>query len=211
MEELAPGILQVPGLGISNVYLLTSPEGAILIDTGMPGDRKKILAALGKDPALRPAVIFITHGDIDHVGAAMALKTATGAEVWGHTPEEPYFLLKERPPGMKGRMAGLLRGPVQMDRFLNDGERVGSFKVVASPGHTNGHASLFRESDRVLIAGDAIISTKGRPVLSGAGVTQDMAEAKRSFDRLMALSPSLILSGHGEPIHLAQAITPAPR
>ena len=63
--------------GISNAYLLGTEEGFVLVDSGTPGNEKKILRAvrehLGKNPT--PCAIVLTHGHFDHSGSALQLAT----------------------------------------------------------------------------------------------------------------------------------------
>jgi glyoxylase-like metal-dependent hydrolase (beta-lactamase superfamily II) len=74
-----------------------------------------------------------------------------------------------------------------------------------------GHVSLFRESDRVLIAGDAFATTRQesflavatqRPELHGppAYMTTDWDRARQSVERLADLRPNCVAAGHGRPL-----------
>ncbi len=80
-----------------------------------------------------------------------------------------------------------------------------------TPGHTPGHISLWRESDRTLIAGDAIVTTgqesvydvlTQRPEMHGPPryLTPDWEGAEASVAKLAALEPNLVISGHGPPV-----------
>jgi glyoxylase-like metal-dependent hydrolase (beta-lactamase superfamily II) len=96
------------------------------------------------------------------------------------------------------------RGPV--GRRLKEGDRVAGFTVYHLPGHTRGHIGLLRESDRVMIAGDAINSndylTGMLPLIrqSPRMFSLDPAENRASIRRVWSLKPSLICTGHGPPI-----------
>lgn len=113
------------------------------------------------------------------------------------------------------------RGPVDLGSrlrrlgALGEGTEVpglSEWKVVHTPGHTPGHISLFRESDRALIAGDAFCTTKPEsffdaavsepPELHGppAYFTSDWEAAQRSITRLAALMPEILIPGHGHPL-----------
>ena len=89
---------------------------------------------------------------------------------------------------------------------------------IHTPGHTPGHASLWRASDRCLIAGDALITTKQEsayavvtqaPELHGppACFTQDWTAAHSSVESLAALQPDTVLTGHGRPMQGAAVRT----
>jgi glyoxylase-like metal-dependent hydrolase (beta-lactamase superfamily II) len=85
------------------------------------------------------------------------------------------------------------------------------WKYIFTPGHTPGHISLFREKDKVLIAGDAFVTTQsesaisaliGIPKISGPPkyLTTNWASAKLSVMKLAALDPEVIATGHGRPM-----------
>lgn len=91
-------------------------------------------------------------------------------------------------------------GPGRMvDRPLREGDTVGDFVVLETPGHTAGHISLWREADRVLIAGDAIWNVP-RLTVPFKAVNADHARARASARRLGELRPEVAVFGHGRPI-----------
>jgi glyoxylase-like metal-dependent hydrolase (beta-lactamase superfamily II) len=82
---------------------------------------------------------------------------------------------------------------------VRDGDEVFGLRVVATPGHTPGHVSLFDPTTRVLVAGDALANMRG---LTGSPpqYTEDQATADASVGTLAALEPATILVGHGAPV-----------
>jgi glyoxylase-like metal-dependent hydrolase (beta-lactamase superfamily II) len=83
-----------------------------------------------------------------------------------------------------------------------------AWRWVATPGHSRGHVSLWREEDRALIVGDAFVTTRQEsayaaitrePEMHGppAYYTPDWASARESVRRLMSLWPELVVTGHG--------------
>jgi glyoxylase-like metal-dependent hydrolase (beta-lactamase superfamily II) len=85
------------------------------------------------------------------------------------------------------------------------------WRWLHTPGHTVGHVSLFRESDRALLVGDAFCTVKAeslmaiaknKPELHGppAYYTPDFVAAKASILKLAALEPETLIPGHGQPI-----------
>ena len=83
---------------------------------------------------------------------------------------------------------------------------------IHTPGHTPGHVSFWRETDRVLIAGDAVITTRQESAYAIAAqslemygppkyFTPDWQSARTSVQRLAALEPELIITGHGRAMH----------
>ena len=109
------------------------------------------------------------------------------------------------------------RGPINLGRRLralpDDGSIPGmpGWRWVATPGHTPGHVSFFREADRTLFGGDAFVTTRQesavaaltqRPEMHGPPTyfTPDWGNAHRSVERLAALQPLRIITGHGPPM-----------
>ncbi|MFC4453160.1 MBL fold metallo-hydrolase [Deinococcus sonorensis] len=206
--------------GQTSIYpalILDDLQGATLVDTGMPGMQDLIETALReaglgvKD--LRQ--IIITHHDLDHIGSLAVLVAASGAQVMALEQEVPYLVgdlpsQKTPSPEMRQRMldtaspalkAYLLDPPrIAVDRVLQDGEvlpMAGGVRVVATPGHTTGHLSLFVEQDDILITGDAMTSSGGELHGPMERATPDMPEAIRSVEKLSALPVRQILTYHG--------------
>ncbi len=86
---------------------------------------------------------------------------------------------------------------------------------LATPGHTPGHISLWREEDRALIAGDAFITTAQesayevlmqKPEIHGPPkyFTPDWPAARESVRQLAALEPELVITGHGPALRGAE-------
>jgi glyoxylase-like metal-dependent hydrolase (beta-lactamase superfamily II) len=82
---------------------------------------------------------------------------------------------------------------------------------IFTPGHTNGHISLFRESDRTLIAGDAFVTVEQESLYKVATqkeevhgppayFTPDWNAARESVRKLEALAPEIGATGHGTPM-----------
>jgi glyoxylase-like metal-dependent hydrolase (beta-lactamase superfamily II) len=101
--------------------------------------------------------------------------------------------------------------PCPVDRELKEGDEVGGFEVLFTPGHSPGHISYYRDRDGTLIAGDAFVTQKQEsligalthaPELRGppAYFTADWRAAWQSVERLAALKPKLALTGHGLPM-----------
>jgi len=85
------------------------------------------------------------------------------------------------------------------------------WRWIHTPGHSPGHVSLYRDSDRTLIAGDAFVTTKQesayaaltqRPEINGppSYFTPDWESARRSVEKLAALEPLRVATGHGPPL-----------
>ncbi|MDA9469338.1 MBL fold metallo-hydrolase [Bradyrhizobium sp. CCBAU 53415] len=216
-------------LAIVNV-IFVGFEGAgdgnwVLVDAGIPGSAYAIRSAAGArfGGQGRPACIVMTHAHFDHVGALETLANEWDVPVYAHHAEHPYLDgTRNYPPADPSVGGGLLAllSPLFPTRPVDVASRLYDLPVdhtvpfmqdwrwVPTPGHTPGHVSLWRERDRVLIAGDAFITTRQEsvyaamtqsPVMHGPPMyfTPDWASAKSSVRQLAALRPEVVVTGHG--------------
>jgi glyoxylase-like metal-dependent hydrolase (beta-lactamase superfamily II) len=177
---VAPGILRVvannPGPMTyhgTNTYLIEDAAGFAVLDPG-PDDAAHvadILAATGG----RVGEILLSHAHIDHVGALPALAAATGAPVFSAS----------------GKF-----GPA-----VGDGDVVGGWTALATPGHAPDHLCFAR--DGVLFSADHVMSFSSSVVPPPPD--GDMASYMAGLRRLLARNDRLLLPGHGPPI-----LEPAP-
>jgi glyoxylase-like metal-dependent hydrolase (beta-lactamase superfamily II) len=96
-------------------------------------------------------------------------------------------------------------------RRLSEGDRVGSFEVLAFPGHTPGMIGLWRESDRTVLCADTLRTVNiytGLPQVGEmpAQFTCDMAESRRSIRKLAALEARVVCPGHGRALRGDEAV-----
>src|ERR1035437_11014733 len=109
--EITTGIHQINGIRGANCYLVMSETRMLLVDTGMPGNGRKIvnyIKALGKDPS-KLDYIILTHADIDHIGSAAETKTLTGAKLVIHYLDAPVLSGKGEFKAVKGPHAVLFK------------------------------------------------------------------------------------------------------
>lgn len=161
---LADGIFKVDGVPVTNIYVVETDDGLLLVDTGLPGNAGRIcrfIEAMGRHPSeLRDIVLTQTDGD--HVGSVAALKARTGAHVAIHELDAPVLSGERRPqkrPLVPTVLYVLLMQHVTPDRLLRDGDTIGGLQVVHVPGHTAGSIALVRDGG-VVFSGDALLTDK---------------------------------------------------
>lgn len=202
-------VWQLTRFGAVNCYLVGEDDGLTLIDTGITGSAKAILAVARAQS--RPITrIALTHAHADHVGSLDALAAELpGAEV-AIGARDARLLRKDMSldPGeaqtkIKG---GFPKVETRPGRELDAGDRVGSLEVVATPGHTPGQVAYLDVRDRTLIAGDAL-QTLGGVAVAGvvkprfpfpALATWHLPTALASVRALRDLDPSRLAVGHGK-------------
>ena len=212
----APGV-RCLRLQWSNVYVLGA-ENFIVIDAGIARDKVSLAHILSREfPRQKCAQIWLTHAHPDHAGCAAFLARRFQTTIAAHQNERP-FLERGQLYGADNRLqklifaVGALMWPVRPSHIhhaLQDGEilesSAGAWRVIHTPGHTSGHVAFFRASDRVLIAGDAVLTIL--PWTRRVGLTlplriftRDIKESRASLRKLAALEPRVLLCGHGEPM-----------
>jgi glyoxylase-like metal-dependent hydrolase (beta-lactamase superfamily II) len=226
LVELEPGIVRVTlplpsGPRHVHCYFLRGADGWTLVDTGlglMETHWDALLAQLD-GPVVR---IFVTHMHPDHVGGAEAAAEATGApvlqgrldyaqceRVWGSDdwPERiaEWFVRHGVPPAVADEL--IESGHVFADfvRFawnptlVEPEDEVDGWRVLATPGHADGHLSLYRGD--VLIAGDTLLT----PITPAIGLYPEsrpdpLGDYVDTLERLADLAPRISYGGHGEPV-----------
>jgi len=201
--EVAEDVLMLQ-LGTVNAYLVGRPgEDFALVDTGVTHSADFIVETVakrfGKDA--RPHAIILTHGHYDQVGTVITLANEWDVRAYCHALEMPYLTGKKEylapdPSAEDGVVYSSVNLDARVAELPSDGSvpAMEGWRWIHTPGHADGHVALFRERDRVLIAGDALSTT------SPDYVTVDWQEAHRSAARLRELNPSLVLPSHGEPM-----------
>jgi hydroxyacylglutathione hydrolase len=207
MKQLADDLFVLEGFPpyAINVYLL----GSVLIDAATRFDSRRIMRRLrGRSVTLHA----LTHAHPDHQGASHSICTKLGIPLWcgdadAHAMETPGEIMARMPRHwLSGSIGRLWAGPPHpVSRRLREGDQVGTFTVIETPGHTAGHISFWRESDRALITGDVLCNINiwnGWIMLREpeAVFTLDPAQNRRSARRFLPLEPRLVCFGHGPPL-----------
>ncbi|MFN2745874.1 MULTISPECIES: MBL fold metallo-hydrolase [Bacillus] len=198
--------------------LVWDEEDAVLIDTGMPGQLGQLRLALEQCdvPFKMLKAVVLTHQDIDHIGSLPGiLQEAEGVKSYAHKLEKPYIegerpLFKTDPKQMsdeekkalpKDLLAIFANPPkARVDCLLEDGMELpfcGGIQVISTPGHTEGHVSLYLKKSKTLITGDALVCAEGRLQPPIPRVTPDMKQAIKSLEKLLAFDIKTVICYHG--------------
>ncbi len=238
MEIIAPGVACVP-TSFVNTYFIGEPGGPwALVDAGLPGFGWKIRAAAAErfGAGSRPEAIFLTHGHFDHCGSAQTLSDEWDVPIYAHPMEMPYLTGRsdypEPDPTVGGAIAMLSRvmpygshdfgarlrayaattrggSDVPNDQGLLPG--FGEWRWLFTPGHSPGHVVFYRDSDRTLLAGDAVatmnmdswieLAVKQRELCpAGNPFISDWQKYIDSVELVAGLQPVTLGAGHGHPM-----------
>ncbi len=178
---VAPGIARIvatnPGPMTyhgTNTYVIEGEDGATVLDPG-PDDHAHVQAIL-RATGGRVARILLSHTHRDHLGALPALRVATGAPACGFRhSQEPGFTA---------------------DIMLDDGDAVGDWMALHTPGHAADHLCFARD-DGVILTADHVMTWSTSVVSPPAG---DMGAYFTQLRRLLARDDRLLLPGHGPPL-----------
>ena len=187
--------------GFVSAYILVRSGEAAIVDVGGsdPVDGSStsdILAALEAVGLGWENVghVILTHYHLDHAGsAAEVLAAAPDAQGYAGAEDIPHFVAQ----GAEDNQHIVVPRPLVP---VVDGDNVFDLRIVATPGHTPGHIAVLDEALGVLVVGDALTTTDGRPTSYPMGSTEDIEEAQRSVAKLAALDFETLFVGHGEPI-----------
>lgn len=208
-QAVTDGVWRVD-LGNVNAYLVDTPEGPVAVDAGMPGDAGEIREAM-REVGLEPgalAAVLVTHTDLDHVGGLADLVEGTGAGI--HLSQTSADLLsgERKPPwlstkGLFQRLTGPWLDPPSADGFhvVADGDEIGRFVAVATPGHALGHTAFVHVDLRVCFIGD-LVRTEGEIALPPRVINYDTDEVRTSLRHLLDTAPGFeaVCAGHGDPV-----------
>ena len=245
--EIADGVYWLNfGVLAGSVYLVRSASGWALIDASMAGREELIHAAIRAIAGEQPSeAILLTHVHPDHSGSAKELARRWNCPVFIH-PHELALAVDRRletivrfsNPLDRGLIIPLLRliPPRRRQRLLEveslaavartlppDGSVpvLSDWRYLHTPGHSPGHVVFFRERDRVLLAGDAVLTIDGgslrwllgwmlgdhRPRIAPPPwyTNWDQGQVVASMAELARLDPFVLATGHGPPMAEAAA------
>jgi metallo-beta-lactamase class B len=198
--------------------LIRTPEGAVLIDGGLPqaaGMLLQRMRELGVEPHDLKLILH-SHAHGDHAGPLAAIKRATGAHVVSNA--ESAVLLARGGSDDIHFGDGILYPPVQTDRFVMDGEAVelGGVRFVAhyTPAHTPGSLSWTwrdtRNGKPLDIAYADSLSAPDYRLVDNPRYPNIVDDYRRGFAAVRALPCDLLITPHPDAIGWRPANTTAP-
>ena len=178
----------------TNCYIVWKDDtkNCIVIDPGAEGD--KILLECAR---LRLTIkyVFLTHGHVDHIGAARFIAESTGAETFAHSGDAMLF----KTATVQAPLFGMkpFKAP-KITKYVEDGEEINLdgilFRVAHTPGHSPGSISLI--TDGATFVGDLIfMDSIGRTDLPGGSFDTLIRSVEEKIFTLP--DETVIYPGHG--------------
>ncbi|MEG2864359.1 MAG: MBL fold metallo-hydrolase [Eggerthellaceae bacterium] len=201
VHKLDKGCLSVEFLVLgpieNNTFIISDDAATFVVDPS--SDLDAIVTALG---GRKLDAIVLTHRHQDHVDVAAALKKATGATVIASKRDAGEI----EKPTREGSYP--VAPPCKVDQRVSDGDivKIGNmpWKVIATPGHTEGSICLFIDprfgtdpkKAPLLISGDTLFfGSIGRTDFKGGS----MSDMRKSLKRLAVLpDATIVLPGHND-------------
>jgi glyoxylase-like metal-dependent hydrolase (beta-lactamase superfamily II) len=222
--EIKTITLQMPlKMGAVNCYLVETNTGYVLIDTGSSNARaglEKALESAGCQPE-DLELIVITHGDFDHIGNAAYLRKEFGAKIAMHAADSgmaergDMFSNRKKANILTRVMAPVISAlfgfgrseKFKPDLYIDEGVALSEYgldaRVLSIPGHSQGSIGILT-TDGDLICGDLLENTE-KPALGS--LTDNLAAAHKSVDKLKSLEIRTVYPGHGQPFPMKEFLT----
>jgi alkyl sulfatase BDS1-like metallo-beta-lactamase superfamily hydrolase len=209
----------------ANVYLVTTPAGNVVIDTGTAGVAPVARKLLGEDSHGSVEYIILTHGHADHIAGISLWKEARTqiiaqrnyVELVNYVARlEGFFAPRNaaafnRPPQEAGPWAGNYGAKIDPTILFDEKYEFTlgglQFQLFSTPGETPDHLTVWIPKYKTAFIGDNY-NGFGEPepmsfpnIYALRGTKPRWAlDWIRSIDKVLSFKPEVLLSGHGDPI-----------
>lgn len=196
MSEFRIKTLVLGGVS-TNCYIIyhNTTKKAVIVD---PADNGAYILHKCRELGVTPEAILLTHGHFDHILATKDVQRAFRCKVYAGREEDR--LLQDPSLNLSGTL-GTDQMSISADYLVRDGEvlhLIGfDWKVIETPGHTEGSVCYYIEAEEVLISGDTLFAQSlGRTDLP-TGSSRKILDSIR--DRLLVLpEDTMVYPGHGD-------------
>lgn len=188
-------------------FLVSSPQGHILIDGGTPRGAAVIEKSI-REIGFKPEdirILLTTQAHFDHVGTHAHFKKLSGAMMQAMTGDEALLRDGGKSDYLFGGSPENSFPRVPVDRVLKDGDivTIGGTRITArhTPGHTPGSATYemtVNEGGRdykVVFAASTTVNP-GTRLVKNPSYPTILADFRKAFQVLESLQPDIFVSGH---------------
>ena len=198
------GNIYYVGMAGVSAFLITTPQGHILTDGGLPESVpfiEKNIQALGFKLS-DVKILLNSHAHFDHSGGLARLKADTGAKFHASTGDKPFLESGHIPYGPSAQID---TAPIHVDRAMKDGESfsLGGVTMTANvmPGHTKGCTSWTMPLTDNGVAHKVMffcsISVAGNPLAGTPAYPSIVSDYRASFARLKKMDADIFFAPHG--------------
>jgi len=205
--HIAGNLYYVGSKGLAN-YLITTPQGNILINSDLEANVAMIQASIEKlgFKFKDTKILLISHAHWDHDAGSAKIKELTGASYMVMDADVPVVESGGKADFQYGNRSEFLYPPAKVDRVLHDGDEVklGGAVLVAhlTPGHTKGCTTWTMKvteggkTYNVVIVGSPNVN-QGYKLVHNDAYPQIASDYLRLFDTLKVLPCDIFLGAHG--------------
>ncbi len=196
-------------VGASDVtsYLITTPKGHILIDSGFEETVPQIKANVAKLGFKLEdiKILLINHAHYDHCGGLAEIKKLTNAKLYASPADAPVLEDGGKSDFRFGDDKSFQFAPVKVDKILKDGEKISlggtELKTFFTPGHTKGATSwtmdVTEKGKKLKVVFSSSLSTLDYVFLDNAKYPQIAKDFTKTFETLGKIKTDVFLASHG--------------
>ena len=207
------GNIYYVGMAGVSAFLITTPQGYILTDGGLPESApfiEKNIQTLGFKLS-DVKILLNSHAHFDHSGGLAKLKADTGAKFYASTGDKPFLESGHIPYGPSAQID---TAPIHVDRAMKDGESFSLDGVTMTanvmPGHTKGCTAwtmpLTENGVKHKVMFFCSISVAGNPLAGTPAYPGIVSDYRASFARLKKMDADIFFAPHGGQFGMAEKL-----